>query len=95
MITTKDINNSKDWYKELAWIEVYQKLIHGVVWTRDVYEVRISDDELNYTQQVQFKDSEESVYVWDMLESLGYSAESYYNYPNGNGDSGIRIYWEL
>ena len=94
MIHAKDIKNSKDLYKELAWLEVYENIIYGSMWEDAVNEVKISDDELRYTVQVQFKDSEESIYVWDMLESLGYKADGYYNYPNGNGDSGIKITWE-
>lgn len=94
MITAKEINTSKDLYNELAWLEVYQAILYATIWTSNVYEVKISNDDLKRSSQVQFRDSEESEYVWNKLESLGYKAESYYDYPNGNGDSGIKITWE-
>lgn len=93
MISAKDINTSKDIHNELAWLEVYQAILYATIWTNNVYEVKISDDDLKHTNQVQFRDSEESEYVWNKLESLGYKASSYYDYPNGNGDSGIKISW--
>jgi len=92
MINAKDIKNSRNLYNELAWIEIYQKLIYESLWTNK-NEVYISDDTLKHTNQVQFRDSEESEYVWTKLELLGYKSTSYYNYPNGNGDSGIKITW--
>ena len=94
MINAKDIATSKDLYNELAWLEAYQAIIYEALWDKVMGEVKISDDTLNLTTQVQFRDTEESEYVWSKLESLGYKAESYYDYPNGNGDSGIKISWE-
>lgn len=93
MILAKDINSSKDLYNELAWIEVYEKLISSSLCTRKSNEVRISEDDLRYGKGIQYRNTEVGLYVWKKLNLLGYKSESYYNYPNGNGDSGIKITW--
>ena len=93
MISAKDINNSKDLYNELAWIEVYEKLISSSMCTRNNNEVKISEDDLKYGKDVQYRNTEVGLYVWNKLDLLGYKSESYYDYPNGNGDSGIKITW--
>lgn len=79
-------------YAELAWLEVYKDIIEHKLYSKDK-ELYICDDRLRYSNQVQFNNTDENKYVWAKLEGLGYKADSYYNYPNGNGESGIKIYW--
>ena len=93
MIKAKDLNNNTNLYNELAWIEVYEKLINGSMWIRNNNEVKISEGDLKYSTEVQYRNTEVGLYVWEKLNSLGYKSESYYDYPNGNGDSGLKITW--
>lgn len=94
MINAKDINRSKELYNELAWIEVYEKLISGSLNTRNNNEIKISECDLKCSAEVQYRNTQSGLYVWNKLASLGYKVESYYDYPNGNGDSGLKITWE-
>lgn len=79
-------------YAELAWLEIYKEIIEHKLFSKDK-ELYICEYKLKYSNQVQFNNTVENKYVWAKLEGLGYKADSYYNYPIANGESGIKIYW--
>ena len=94
MITSLDVDNSDYLRKELSFTEVYQIILVELLSYSKLKELYISEDDLRYSSDVQYQSDEVSKYVWEKLECLGFKLESYYNYPNGNGDSGIKITWE-
>lgn len=94
MITALNADNSDYLRKELSFTEIYQIILIELLSYSRLKELDISEDDLRYSSNVQYQSDEVSNYVWEKLEYLGFKLESYYNYPNGNGDSGLKISWE-
>lgn len=87
--------DNKDYFRnELAFTEIYQMILVELLGYSKLKELYISEDYLRYSSNIQYQSDETSNYVWGKLESLGFKLCSYYNYPNGNGDSGLKITWE-